>query len=104
MDESLVLPYGLEWNELVLEPGDPTNDSLVSILAFHDDRQPEPIGTGFIVLTTPELAVACTAAHVLRDIHRIQNPHRKYHPLALPEFQPNTEPIDLDRRRALREP
>jgi hypothetical protein len=98
-DHPEMLPAGFEWNQSELEPLHPLNDGLVSLLAFHSDRRPEPIGTGFIVFASPELAVACTAAHVLRYVHEIQNPIHWHHPSALREFLPEAEPIDLDRRR-----
>jgi len=95
----MMLPNGLKWNEAELEPLHPINDLLISILAFDDDLGPHPIGTGFIVAALGELAVGCSAAHNFREIDRIQRPYRLHHPSALAEFLPDSQPLDLDRKR-----
>lgn len=85
------------WNEAELGHNDPLNRGLVSLVAFDRDHSPYPIGTGFIIAAFGAEAVACTAAHNLRTIQRIQDPYPRHHPTALREFLPAGKPLNVDR-------
>lgn len=89
---------GFEWNQAELENLSPLNNGLISIIAFTSDRRPMLIGTAFVIGAYGSSAIAVTAAHNFQEILDTQNPHKRHHPTALPEFLPKAEPINLDKK------
>lgn len=89
---------GFPWNQATLGGCDQLNTSLVTLLAFSPNRSAKPIGTAFIIGAYGHCAVAMTAAHNFKGIHDAQVPVKRHHPSALPEFLPNSRPLDLDPR------
>ncbi len=77
---------GFSWNQAVLTKSDPLNNGIVTLLAFSPHRSPKPIGTAFIVAAYGKSAIAITAAHNFKDVQNKQNPRKKHHSTALPEF------------------
>jgi hypothetical protein len=76
-----VIPNAFQWNEAVLEPGDPLNNGLLSLLVIKDDLSPKLIGTAFLVAAEGDSATAISAAHCFEEIRRHVDPdNQRHHP------------------------
>jgi hypothetical protein len=97
-----VIPNGFQWNEAILEPGHPLNNSLLSLLVIKDDLSPKLIGTAFLVTAEGDSATAISAAHSFEEIRRLIDPdHQRHHPSTHYEFAPLPNEVELDRVKAI---
>jgi hypothetical protein len=96
----MILRSNFEWDQADLgDDFQQLNHGLVTLLAWNPDRSPRPIGTAFIVGAFGEYAIAVTAAHNFSGIKDAQQPRKRHHPTALPEFIGDFQEIDLHRTR-----
>jgi hypothetical protein len=96
-----VIPDGLAWNEAQLERGDPLNRGLLSLLVIKDDLHIDLIGTGFIIQSNKNHALAVSAAHCFEEVRKILHPNPLHHSSALREFLPPPSEVDLKQVKCL---
>jgi hypothetical protein len=90
-----MIPDGWAWNQAELDKNHSLNEGLVSLLAFDRAGSPRVVGSGFFVSAQLDAAVVCTAAHVLREAERLQQPPTISHPTTLPEFRNQRRELDI---------
>jgi hypothetical protein len=100
-DHILMIPEGWQWNQAELEPGDPLNAGLLSLLVIKEDLTPELIGSGFLVTANGDHATAISAAHCFEEARRILHPTPLHHPSTPSEFLPPPEEVDLKHVKAV---
>lgn len=85
------------WNEAKSESLTELHNGMLMLLAFEPNRSPKQVGTAFIVGGYGDHAVAISAAHNFHEgVLNVQQPKRRRHPSALPEF---LSEISVDRQR-----
>ncbi|WP_414652181.1 S1 family peptidase [Gemmatimonas sp. UBA7669] len=94
-----MIPDGWVWNQAELELNHVLNEGLVSLVAFDLDGFPRAVGSGFFVSAQIQSAVVCTAAHVLREVERLQQPRRAVHPTTPTEFRTPRQRIELAKEK-----
>jgi hypothetical protein len=67
-----MIPEGWQWNQAVLERGNPLNAGLLSILVIRDDLPPQLVGTAFLVTANGNHATAVSAAHCFEEVTHLQ--------------------------------
>lgn len=82
-----MIPEGWAWNQADLGPNHELNAVLVSLIALGPNGVHNPVGTGFVVSAGGDVAVVCTATHVLDAATSKQRGPRRHHPTAPPEFR-----------------
>ncbi len=88
------LPSDVAWSEAKAPPE--VEEAVFTVIARKRSGALLPVGNAFVVKALSDSALAITAAHVLREIHRLQlGDARRVHPTTLPEFAPVPPPIDL---------
>src|ERR1700686_3192737 len=93
--------HGFLWNQAELPSGDPLHESLVMLLAIHDDLSLQLIGTAFIVRVDGGRATAITAAHCFEEVRKVLHPHSRHHLSTPREFLPPPKEIELKQVKAL---
>lgn len=91
-----VLPQGFEWDQAVWDKKNCRG--LITVLGFTSENKPQALGTGFIVDVTGEHAIAVTAAHVLKEVLKLQSGAPRHNRTALPVFLPAQPPMKIDTR------
>ncbi|MFZ5538845.1 MAG: S1 family peptidase [Pseudomonadota bacterium] len=82
------------WNEMSAPPE--LEEALLTVIARNRSGALRAVGTAFVVRALPDRALAITAAHVLREVHRLQlGQGIRTHPTIPSEFAPRLPPIDL---------
>lgn len=94
--------FGFAWNEIVsaeaAPPGESLDRGLLIVYVYHNEAV-VPIGTGFVISSADNRAVAASAGHVFSEIRARQAPPSRNHPSALLEFLPPVKPVDVDRSK-----
>lgn len=96
-----MIPNGWQWNEAVIERGDPLNDGFLTLMVIGHDLVPVLIGTAFLVSAEGYKATAISAAHCFAHIENILYPNKPHHVTTPREFLPPPEEVDLRQVKAI---
>jgi hypothetical protein len=72
---------------------------ILPILVTTPDRVVQCIGSGFITVASGRKAHLVTAAHVVEEMRKVDNPHPKHHASAISEFLPIVHRFELRNAR-----